>query len=179
MLNFLKKQHTSTMDTTRQLKVSRLIQKEIGEIFQRETRIFFGTALITVTQVRVSPDLSIAKIYVSLFNVPDTQVLLKLIQVHTKEIRIKLSERIKGAFNSPSMRTPGNDCIPLIAMGIDTTVINPLPITLEESLLENENGFLDVKMLNKCHSEIDDLDNISIEDMKDFVENILIPIVSN
>ena len=95
VLNFLKKQHTSTMDTTRQLKVSRLIQKEIGEIFQRETRIFFGTALITVTQVRVSPDLSIAKIYVSLFNVPDTQVLLKLIQVHTKEIRIKLSERIK------------------------------------------------------------------------------------
>ena len=83
------------MDTTRQLKVSRLIQKEIGEIFQRETRIFFGTALITVTQVRVSPDLSITKIYVSLFNVPDTQVLLKLIQVHTKEIRIKLSERIK------------------------------------------------------------------------------------
>ena len=77
------------------------------------------------------------------------------------------------------MRTPGNDCIPLIAMGIDTTVINPLPITLEESLLENENGFLDVKMLNKCHSEIDNLDNISIEDMKDFVENILIPIVSN
>lgn len=95
VLNFLKKQYTSTMDTTRQLKVSRLIQKEIGEIFQRETRIFFGTALITVTQVRVSPDLSIAKIYVSLFNVPDTQVLLKLIQVHTKEIRIKLSERIK------------------------------------------------------------------------------------
>ena len=95
VLNFKKKQHTSTMDTTRQLKVSRLIQKEIGEIFQRETRIFFGTALITVTQVRVSPDLSIAKIYVSLFNVPDTQVLLKLIQVHTKEIRIKLSERIK------------------------------------------------------------------------------------
>ena len=95
VLIFLKKQYTSTMDTTRQLKVSRLIQKEIGEIFQRETRIFFGTALITVTQVRVSPDLSIAKIYVSLFNVPDTQVLLKLIQVHTKEIRIKLSERIK------------------------------------------------------------------------------------
>jgi hypothetical protein len=48
----------------------------------------------------------------------------------------------------------------------------------EKSLLENENGFLDVKMLGKCHSEIDNLDNISIEDMKDFVENILIPIVS-
>jgi hypothetical protein len=90
-----------------------------------------------------------------------------------------LSERIKSIFNPPSMRTPGNDCLPLISMGIDTTVINPLPLSQEESLLENENGFLDVKMLNKCHSEIDNIDNISIEDMKSFVENILIPIILN
>ncbi len=83
------------MDSTRQLKVSRLIQKELGDIFQRETRILFGKALITVTQVRVSPDLSVAKVYVSLFNVPDTKVLLKLIQEHTKDIRTKLSDRIK------------------------------------------------------------------------------------
>ena len=83
------------MDSTRQLKVSRLIQKELGEIFQRETRLLFGNALITVTQVRVSPDLGIAKVYVSLFNIPDNKELLKLIQVHTKEIRMKLSERIK------------------------------------------------------------------------------------
>jgi ribosome-binding factor A len=83
------------MDSTRQLKVSRLIQKELGEIFQRETRMIFGAALITVTQVRVSPDLSVAKVYVSLFNVPDTKVLLKQIQENTKEIRMKLSERIK------------------------------------------------------------------------------------
>ena len=83
------------MDSTRQLKVSRLIQKELGDIFQRETRILFGKALITVTQVRVSPDLSVAKVYVSLFNVPDTKILLKLIQEHTKDIRTKLSDRIK------------------------------------------------------------------------------------
>ena len=89
-----------------------------------------------------------------------------------------LFERIKSIFNPPSMRTPGNDCLPLISMGIDTTVVNPLPISQEESLLENENGFLDVNMLGKCHSEIDNLDNISVEDMKKFVEDILIPIVS-
>ena len=83
------------MDTKRQLKVSRLIQKELGEIFQKETRTIFGNALITVTQVRVSADLSVAKVYVSLFNVPDTKVLLKLIQEHTKEIRMKLSDRIR------------------------------------------------------------------------------------
>lgn len=83
------------MDSTRQLKVSRLVQKELGEIFQKETRLLFGNALITVTQVRISPDLGVAKIYVSLFNVPDKQALLKSIQEHTKDIRMKLSTRIK------------------------------------------------------------------------------------
>ena len=83
------------MDSTRQLKVSRLIQKELGEIFQRETRLLFGNALITVTQVRISPDLGVAKVYISLFNVPDKQALLKSIQEHTKDIRLKLSARIK------------------------------------------------------------------------------------
>ncbi len=83
------------MDSTRQLKVSRLVQKELGEIFQRETRLLFGNALITVTVVRVSPDLSVARVYVSLFNVPDPKVLLKSIQENTKEIRTKLATRIK------------------------------------------------------------------------------------
>jgi ribosome-binding factor A len=83
------------MDSTRQSKVSRLIQKELGDIFLREVKTLFGNAMITVTQVRVSPDLSVAKVYVSLFNVPDTSVLLKEIQIHKKEIRLKLSERIK------------------------------------------------------------------------------------
>lgn len=83
------------MDSQRQLKVSRLLQKELGEIFQRETRLLFGNALITVTQVRVSPDLGVAKVYVSLFNVPDNKALLESIKVHTKEIRMKLSDRVK------------------------------------------------------------------------------------
>jgi len=83
------------MDSTRQLKVSRLIQKELGEIFQKETRLLFGSALITVTQVRISPDLGVARVYVSLFNVPDKQALLKSIQENTKDIRMKLSTRIK------------------------------------------------------------------------------------
>lgn len=83
------------MDSQRQLKVSRLIQKELGEVFQRETRMLFGNALITVTQVRVSPDLGVAKVYVSLFNVPDNKALLESIKANTKEIRNKLSDRIK------------------------------------------------------------------------------------
>lgn len=83
------------MDSQRQLKVSRLLQKELGEIFQKETRSPFGAAPITVTQVRVSPDLGVAKVYVSLFNVPDNKALLESIKAHTKEIRMKLSDRIR------------------------------------------------------------------------------------
>jgi ribosome-binding factor A len=82
------------MDSTRQLKVSRLVQKELGEIFQKETRMLFGTAFITVTQVRVSPDLGVAKCYLSLFNVIDKAQLLKSIQEHTRDIRNRLSIRI-------------------------------------------------------------------------------------
>ena len=83
------------MDSTRQLKVSRLIQKELGEIFLKEVKTVFGNAMITVTQVRVSPDLSIARVYVSLFNAPDTKKLLKEIQANTKDIRTQLAIRIK------------------------------------------------------------------------------------
>jgi ribosome-binding factor A len=85
------------MDSTRQLKVSRLIQKELGDIFLRELKTIFGNSLITVTQVRISPDLGVAKVYLSLFNVPDKKVLLKFIQEkdNVKDIRLKLSARIK------------------------------------------------------------------------------------
>jgi hypothetical protein len=92
----------------------------------------------------------------------------------------KLSEKIKNLFNPPTIKTPGNDCIPLISMGIDTSVINSLPLLKEgKSLLENENGFLDIGILRKCHSEKDSIDDISVEEMKFFVENILIPITKD
>jgi hypothetical protein len=92
----------------------------------------------------------------------------------------KLFDKIKNIFNAPSTNPPGNDCLPLIRLGIDTVVINPLPILKEgKSILENENGFLDIQMLDKCHSKSDNLNNISVEDMKIFVEKILIPIVKD
>ena len=54
------------METTRQSKISRLIQKDLSDIFQNETRKTHGT-LISVSIVRVSPDLSVAKAYLSIF----------------------------------------------------------------------------------------------------------------
>ena len=83
------------METTRQKKVARLIQKELGEIFQRESKTMFGGAFITVTGVRMSPDLSVAKAYLSLFAVKDRNALMAEIKKQTKEIRTKMSEKIK------------------------------------------------------------------------------------
>ena len=83
------------MDTTRQLKVARLIQKEVADIFLKEGKNYFGSAFITVTGVRISPDLSFAKIYLSLFGTKDKQALLKLIKEHHSEIRNYLGKRIR------------------------------------------------------------------------------------
>jgi ribosome-binding factor A len=83
------------MDTQRQLKVSRLLQRDLGEIFQRESRGKFGGAMITVTKVNVTKDMSIARVYVSLFATKDKEDLLTTIRKHTVEIRFQLGKRIK------------------------------------------------------------------------------------
>lgn len=83
------------MESTRQLKFARLIQKEMAEIFQTETRGIFGPVMITVTLARVSPDFGVAKIYVSLFPVKDKDKMLATIKDHTSELRHKLGLRIR------------------------------------------------------------------------------------
>jgi len=82
------------METTRQHKISRLLQKDLSDIFQRESTSLFGKAMITVTKVHVSSDLSAAKIYLSLFATNDKDELMKIIQHHSKELRFKLGRRV-------------------------------------------------------------------------------------
>ena len=83
------------MDSTRQLKIARLLQKELATIFQQESRELAAGAMITVTQVRVSPDLSVAKVYLSFFPVKETEKFLANIKEHVKLIRGKLGAVIK------------------------------------------------------------------------------------
>ena len=82
------------MESTRQSKISRLLQKDLSDIFQREGRNLFGSVMITVTKVNVTSDLSIARVYVSLFTTKDKNEILKLVKLHSKEIRFKLGQRI-------------------------------------------------------------------------------------
>lgn len=81
------------MESKRQQKHAKLLQKELGEIFQKEAKHLVGKAMVTVTRVFVSPDLSVAKIYLS-FLLADSQAIYELIQEHKKEIRHHLARRI-------------------------------------------------------------------------------------
>ena len=83
------------MESIRQQKVARLIQKELAGIFIKEVKDLFGNAMITVTRVRMSPDLSIAKVYLSLFAIKDKNSLFEDIEIYSSEIRKHLGNKIR------------------------------------------------------------------------------------
>lgn len=83
------------MESKRQQKFAKLIQKELADVFQRECTHLFPGAYVSVSVVRVSPDLGVAKIYVSLLMGANPQELLHEIKVNTKTIRHLLAQRIK------------------------------------------------------------------------------------
>jgi len=75
------------MDSVRQNKVNSLLQKELAVIFQQEARKFLPGGLITVSAVRVSPDLGIAKVFLSLFPVKDKQAVIEAIKGQAHRLR--------------------------------------------------------------------------------------------
>jgi ribosome-binding factor A len=81
--------------TQRQQKFSRLLQKELGEMFQQDTKSMFGSEFITISGVNVSPDFSIATIYLSLTLSKKPQVVLEQIRERSKQIRSLLASRIR------------------------------------------------------------------------------------
>ncbi|HBN47577.1 MAG TPA: 30S ribosome-binding factor RbfA [Prevotella sp.] len=81
------------MQETRQNRISRLLQKELAEIFQSQTRSMHGV-LISVTRVRISPDLSICTAYLSIFPSNRGEELLKNITTNEKSIRYELGRRV-------------------------------------------------------------------------------------
>jgi ribosome-binding factor A len=81
--------------TLRQQKFSKLVLKELSDIFQRDKRGVLENSFITITDVLVSPDLAIARVYVSMMLVKDKQAVLDKINKHKSEIRKTLGERIR------------------------------------------------------------------------------------
>ncbi len=83
------------MTTTRQKRISRLIQKELGDIFQKKGHSLFQGAMITVTVVRVTADLSQAKVYLSLFPPAKRDDIFSAVSEKNKTIRHELAKRVK------------------------------------------------------------------------------------
>ena len=84
------------MESTRQKKVSRLIQKELAEIFLKKGVEIAPGKLVSITKVRVSPDLSFSKIYISIFPSTDHEKILQSIQDHTSKIRFDLGNKVRS-----------------------------------------------------------------------------------
>lgn len=84
------------MESTRQLKVARLLQKELGTLFIREGSWLYGRVMVSVTVVRVSPDLSVAKVYLSIFGTENKKEVIQSLDEHKPKIRYMLGQRMKG-----------------------------------------------------------------------------------
>ncbi len=82
------------METTRQNRIARLLQKELSDIFLLQTKATNGI-LVSVSAVRISPDLSIARVYLSIFPSEKSEELITNINENTKSIRFELGNRVR------------------------------------------------------------------------------------
>ena len=83
------------MTSTRQQKVARLIQKELGLLFQEKGRTVFSGKMISVTTVRMTPDLGLARIYLSIFPLENEEEYISVIRDQVKMLRRELGNRVR------------------------------------------------------------------------------------
>ena len=83
------------MQETRQAKISRLLQKELAQIFQGQTRRMHGM-MVSVTRVKISPDLSVCTAYLSVFPSEKAEEVINNVNTNAKTIRYDLGQRIRN-----------------------------------------------------------------------------------
>ena len=98
--------------TTRQLKVAREIQKDLAEILRSKGMAVFDGAMVTVTEVRVSPDLSIAKTYVSIFPSEKSSKVMGILEDNLRQYRGELGRKVSSQLR----------IVPEIAFYLDTSL---------------------------------------------------------
>ncbi len=80
--------------STRQQKVSRELQRDLSEIIRSKGMAAFGGAMVTVSEVRISPDLSIAKVYVSIFPSAKQEKVMKMLEEDKRRLRGELGRQV-------------------------------------------------------------------------------------
>ena len=88
------------METTRQQKVARQIQKDVSDIFTKEVADLFKGVMVSVTTVRMSPDLGYAKVYVSVFPFDRSAEIMNNITSNEWKIRKALGTRMRNQLKS-------------------------------------------------------------------------------
>ena len=93
------------METTRQKKVARQIQKDLAEIILKNNNLIYPKSLISVSKVRMSPDLSYAKVYLSVFPLKDQKTFLKSINRFSFQIKNAVITSYPGCSSLPGLTT--------------------------------------------------------------------------
>ncbi len=84
------------MATTKRMnQIASTIQREISIVLRQEGTYIYGNALVTVTQVKMTPDLGLARIYLSVYNVQDKSMVVELVSQNLQRIRQSLAYRVK------------------------------------------------------------------------------------
>lgn len=99
-------------ESTRQQKVGRQIQKDISDIFLKEARHLVQGVMVTVSKVRVSPDLTFAKVYLSIFPFDKVEATLATLKENIPMIRYELGKRVRN-----QLRT-----VPEVAFALDDSL---------------------------------------------------------
>lgn len=84
------------METVRQQKIAQQLHKDLGEIFIKECKEMLRGALTTVTAVRITPDLSIARVYVSVFPWDKHEAVMQVLEQNNRFIRGVLGNRVRN-----------------------------------------------------------------------------------
>ena len=114
------------MQETRQNKIARLLQKELSIIFQQQTRATRGT-MVSVTRVKISPDLSVCTAYLSIFPSEKAEQMLRNITANEKQVRYELGTRVRHQLRIiPELRFFIDDSLDYIER-IDQLLRRPTP----------------------------------------------------
>ena len=98
--------------STRQLKVAREIQRDLSEIIRSRGLAAFGGAMVTVSEVRISPDLSIAKAFVSIFPSDRAPQVMQMLEDEKRTLRGELGRKVASQLR----------IVPEIDFHLDTTL---------------------------------------------------------
>ncbi|MDX1445856.1 30S ribosome-binding factor RbfA [Lishizhenia sp.] len=91
------------MGTVRQNRIEQVIQQELSGVFQRNAREYCLGAMASVTVVRVTPDLSLARVYLSIFAGPSKEEVLESIRENKGKIKAELGKRLKNMKKMPDL----------------------------------------------------------------------------